>query len=117
MRPLTLEQRDGLRATTEATFERPLIRRRFATVEDRYGNETRGQASDVAFLGVLWPEESTEATEDRDEQVADWLGRAPLGFDITGRDQVVADGQVFEVVGPPANVGTHLRFRLRHVEG
>lgn len=120
MRPLTATQRAGMRATTEATFEGAGVRRRYPLVEDRYGNEKPNLAApdDMAIPNlVLWQTDGSETTQDRDTQIADWLARVPVGTDITGRDLLIVAGTTYEVVGPPANVGTHLRLRLRHVDG
>lgn len=118
MNPLTAGQRAAMAETTSATFETPATRRRFGVVEDDYGNEVEAGAPDELELDVvLWQTEGTETTVDRDELVSDWIARLPLGADVTGRDLLIVDGKTFEVVGPPVDARTHLRARLRHVEG
>lgn len=122
MRPLTATQRARMRSTTEATFEETATRRRYPTVEDRYGNEARDTANPVDLPGipvVVWQERSSEDRDDRDRQIEEWLGRVPIGTDVTGRDVLILTdpARTFEVVGPPLDAGTHLRLSLRFVEG
>lgn len=121
MRPLTAWQRDRMTSTTEATFETLIVRRRFPTVVDRYGNETRDVDNPVDLIdvpAVLWHERSSEDRDDRDRQVEQWLARVPVGTDVTGRDVLVfPDARTFEVVGAPLAAGTHLRLELELVDG
>lgn len=119
MRPLTAGQVARMSDTTEATFEVEAVRRRFPLVEDVYGNETRDldAPDDLEVSVALWQDNGTETTADRDQQVSDWLARFPAGFEVTGRDLVLVGDRIFEVVGPPVDAKTHVRARLRHVEG
>lgn len=65
-----------------------------------------------------------EVTQDRNAQVSDWFIRLPPGTDVTGRDQIrVTDvpgadtTYVFEVLGPPEHLPTHVHANLQHVSG
>jgi len=118
--PLTATQRDRMRSTTEATFEELVTRRRFPMVRDRYNVERRDTAAPLELAGIpaaLWQERSSEDRDDRERQIEQWLGRVPVGTDVTGADVIVAAAGTFEVVGPPLDARTHLRLELRIVDG
>lgn len=88
------------------------------TGTDEYGNPVEVESAPVLYQGYLEQTTAVEVTTDRDTQKADWLLVLPEGAVIDGTDRVQVDGQVFEVVGPPARVHTprgehHVEARLR----
>lgn len=116
---ISAERMARMRGRVEETFDKIGIRRRFPLAEDRYKNLVRDTANplDVELPLALTQTDAREVTIGRSEQAADWLARFPAGSDVVGRDQVIVEGKTFEVFGPPEDVGTHLRAKLRYVEG
>lgn len=65
-----------------------------------------------------------EVTQDRNAQVSDWFVRLPPGTEISGLDQIkitdvpgVDVEYLFEVLGPPEHLPTHVHANLQHVSG
>lgn len=117
---LTAEQLAAMRDTTESTFDKVATRRRFPVTTDRYNNEIRdlSDPDDLEDVPItLWQVGADESRADRDQQAGEWLARVPVATDVDGRDQILVDGDTYEVVGPPLDARTHLRLRLSLVEG
>ncbi len=90
--------------------------------EDDYGNAAETWVEGASYPCRLEPTSGQERTVDRDTQVSDWRLFLPADAELTGRDRVVVDSKVFEVVGPPAVQHTprgphHVEAALRYVEG
>lgn len=117
---LTAAQVARMRATVEDTFDKVATRRRYPLVRDRYNTQIRDTANPVDVAGIpiaLWQNRGSEDVASRDQQTADFVGRVPVGTDVTGSDVMIVDGVPYEVIGPPLDARTHLRLHLRHAEG
>lgn len=109
----------------EAYFVHSILIRSFATTTDRYGDSAIAvtQATDRSARGWLGPPTVAQLTVDgRNEQRIERILRMPLGSEISPNDQVVVDGLVYELDGPPWIAqsklgGDHLAARLLAVEG
>ena len=102
------------------------VRRRQPAGPDAYGNDApRASAVQPDVLGYLEQLSGEEQLVGANTQLATHLLVLPAGTAIDGHDQVVVDGDVFEVVGPesrPWHPRTgpgehHVEVRLRYVEG
>lgn len=90
----------------------------YGSVEPDYDSGT--QTLTKGWLHQL--AESEQQTATRDAEVSTHVLRLPVGTAIAARDQVVVDGVVFEVGGPPARAWRpggehHVRVPLRYVDG
>lgn len=104
--------------------KRPVTYHRHSTSgTDAYGNPQDTWTADPTTTDV-WLEQTqaTEVTANENTQTSDWLLIDPdPDAGLSGRDRVVVDGDMFEVVGPPHVVYTprgphHVEARLKHVD-
>lgn len=79
------------------------------------------------FLGYFEPEPPIglegEDIEDRNTQLGRWFGAVPPTLVFTGFDQIILDGKVMDLTGPPrpmhnprTNATSHIELSLRVVE-
>ncbi|WP_459650263.1 hypothetical protein [Kitasatospora sp. Ki12] len=95
-----------------------VVRVRWTVVQDAYGNDVRGAATEADIDGcrVLPPSGQTaasvEAVEARDQVVILRVLFAPAGTDLRATDQIRHAGTAYEVHGQPSEYPGH----LAHVE-
>jgi hypothetical protein len=58
-----------------------------------------------------------EVTQDRAAQISDWFVRLPPATVIHGNNRVKIDNVIYEVIGPPERLPTHVHANLLHVSG
>lgn len=119
---LTAAALEGIRDTVGLLFSDEIVRRRFTTTTDEYGNEERDTAEDVTYPGRLIWRETTERTDSGQASAVLPSVLLPHDADVETTDQIIADGLTFEAAGPPMlnpspGESTHLRVLLRHVSG
>lgn len=93
---------------------------RYADATDEYGNTVPGAEVRTSYQGRLEQLATDEIVRDRDTVITDWRLFLPAGADVTAYDRIEARGNLFEVVGLPAEQRSprgphHLEVNLRWV--
>ena len=88
---------------------------------DEYGNPVESWDPPVSHPARLEQTGGEEMTTQRNVQIGDWRLFLLPDVAIGGRDRVEADGETFEVVGPPVvqrapRGAHHIEANLQHVE-
>jgi hypothetical protein len=119
--------------TVEDTWDREAVVLTLTLAsDDDYGNapESYVPAGAPVLCGLVH-RAGREVTQDRDTQITDWTGRFPPPTVLSGRDRIrISDPSpepgweaeptgwaLYEVVGPPERLGTHVHAELLHVAG
>lgn len=102
----------GLRLQAESLMADTCIRRRYTDgVADEYGNATR-TSSDVVLPCRKVPAPGNEDTTDRDVQTHEAAFLFAWDADVVGSDELVHDGVVWQVIGPPISQSWPVRLRV-----
>jgi uncharacterized membrane protein len=94
------------------------------TGESESGNPIGEWVDGDETPAMLVHADSREVTQERNAQISDWFIRLPPGTAVSGLNQIrvtdvpgFTDPLVFEVLGPPEVLPTHIHANLQHVSG